>query len=80
MAYSNTSNVPQKDIKYLNRDFNTLRNQLIEYTQTYYPETFWLTVNGNGGFVGKLLSETFLISLVYLNKQITYYFLVISRC
>ena len=45
---------------------------------TYYPETFWLTVNGNGGFVGKLLSETFLISLVNLNKQITYYFLVIS--
>ena len=44
----------------------------------YYPETFWLTINGNGGFIGKLLSETFLISLVNLNKQIAYYFLVIS--
>ena len=40
MAYSNTSNVAQRDIKYLNKDFNTLRNQLIEYAQTYYPETF----------------------------------------
>ena len=29
MAYSNTSNVAQRDIKYLNKDFNTLRNQLI---------------------------------------------------
>ena len=44
----------------------------------YYPESFWLTINGNGGFIGKLLSETFLISLVNLNKQIAYYFLVIS--
>ena len=31
MAYSNTSNIPQRDIKYLNKDFNTLRNQLIEF-------------------------------------------------
>ena len=44
----------------------------------YYPESFWLTINGNGGFIGKLLSETFLISLINLNKQITYYLLVIS--
>ena len=44
----------------------------------YYPESFWLTINGNGGFIGKLLSETFLTSLVNLNKQIAYYFLVIS--
>ena len=29
MAYSNTSNTPQKDIKYLNKDFNSLKNQLI---------------------------------------------------
>ena len=40
MSYSNTSNVPQRDIKYLNKDFNTLKNQLIEYAQTYYPQTF----------------------------------------
>jgi len=34
----------------------------------YYPESFWLTINGNGGFIGKLLSETFLTSLVNFNK------------
>ena len=44
----------------------------------YYPESFWLTINGNGGFVGKQLSETFLTSLVNLNKQISYYLLFIS--
>ncbi len=43
----------------------------------YYPESFWLTINGNGGFVGKLLSETFLIPIINLNKQIFYYLFVI---
>jgi len=43
----------------------------------YYPESFWLVINGNGGFVGKLLSETFLISIINLNKQIFYYLLCI---
>ena len=36
----------------------------------YYPESFWLAINGNGGFVGKLLSETFLMSIINLNKQL----------
>ena len=41
----------------------------------YYPESFWLSINGNGGFVGKLLSESFLISIIDLNKKIFYYLL-----
>jgi S-DNA-T family DNA segregation ATPase FtsK/SpoIIIE len=41
----------------------------------YYPESFWLAINGNGGFVGKLLSESFLISIINLNKEIFYYLL-----
>ena len=43
----------------------------------YYPESFWLSINGNGGFIGKLLSETFLISIVNLNKKIAYYILIL---
>ena len=43
----------------------------------YYPESFWLAINGNGGFVGKILSETFLISIININKQIAYYLLII---
>jgi len=44
----------------------------------YYPESFWLTINGNGGFVGKQLSETFLASFVNLNRQISYFLLIKS--
>ena len=30
----------QRDIKYINKDFNSLRDSLIEYTKTYFPNTF----------------------------------------
>ncbi len=43
----------------------------------YYPKSFWLTINGNGGFVGKILSESFLTSLLNLNMEISYYILSI---
>ncbi len=43
----------------------------------YHRESFWLVINGNGGFVGELLNKTFLISLINLNEQISYYFLMI---
>jgi hypothetical protein len=29
-----------RDIKYINRDFNDLRNRLIEYSRTYFPNTY----------------------------------------
>ena len=43
----------------------------------FYPNAFKLYVNGNGGFVGKYLEETFLNSLIGLNSQIAYYFLIL---
>lgn len=30
----------QREIKYVNRDFNDFRNQLIEYTKNYFPNTY----------------------------------------
>ena len=30
----------KRDIKYLNRDFSTLRDQLITYAKTYFPNTY----------------------------------------
>ena len=30
----------KRDIKYINKDFNSFRNRLIEYTKTYFPNTF----------------------------------------
>ena len=42
------------------------------FFSVYYFESFWLSINGNGGFVGRLLSESFLISIINLNKEIFY--------
>jgi len=44
---------------------------------TYYSNSFWLYINGNGGFVGNFLNNTFLTNLVNLNKDISYYVLII---
>ena len=30
----------KRDIRYINKDFNSLRDRLIEYTKTYFPNTF----------------------------------------
>jgi S-DNA-T family DNA segregation ATPase FtsK/SpoIIIE len=43
----------------------------------YYPNSFWLVINGNGGFVGELLNKTFMVFSKNLNSQITYYLLII---
>ena len=29
-----------RDIKYLNKDFTTFRARLIDYTKTYFPNTY----------------------------------------
>jgi len=44
---------------------------------SFYPTFFQLYINGNGGFIGKYLDTTFLNSLLNLNLQVGYYFLVL---
>ena len=41
-----------------------------------YQETFELYINGNGGFVGQYLSQTFFGDILNLQKIISYYFLM----
>ena len=43
----------------------------------FYPNSFWLSINGNGGFVGIFFQNTFLSSLINLNKYISYYIVLI---
>ena len=43
----------------------------------YYENSFWLIVNGNGGFVGKYLTNTFLANIITINTEIVYYDLII---
>ena len=66
MAYSNTSNLPQRDIKYLNKDFNTLKDQLTEYAKTYYPQTFNDFSEGSPGMM-------FLEMAAYVGDVLSYY-------
>ena len=47
------------------------------FFNTFYPNSFWLSINGNGGFVGNFLQNTFLSNLINLNKGISYYILLI---
>ena len=42
----------------------------------FHTETYWLTINGNNGFLGNLYEDSFLINLVNLNHQISYIVLI----
>ena len=44
----------------------------------FYPETFTLYINGNGGFVGKYLETSFLSSIININSQLFYFGLTLS--
>ncbi len=43
----------------------------------FYFDAFDLYINGNGGFIGNYLNQTFLNSLIFSNETIFYYFLII---
>ena len=43
----------------------------------FYSDAFNLYINGNGGFVGFYLNQTFLNSIISINKSISYYILII---
>jgi len=43
----------------------------------FYSSTFSLYINGNGGFIGAYLNQTFLNYLVLINENIFYYILLI---
>ena len=43
---------------------------------TFYPNSFSLSINGNGGFVGIFFKNTFFSNLIFLNKDISYYIIL----
>mgnify|MGYP003652728403 FL=1 len=71
---------PKRDIKYLNRDFTDFRNRLIEFTQTYFPNTYndfspaspGMLMMEQSAYVGDVLS-------FYLDNQIQENFLQYAR-
>ncbi len=44
----------------------------------YYSETYALYINGNSGFVGQYLDQTFLKSLIVINEDIFFYVLILT--
>ena len=43
----------------------------------FYSNAFTLYINGNGGFVGNFLNQTFLTSLIGINESIVYYLIIV---
>jgi len=43
----------------------------------YYSDTYAFFINGNSGFVGQYLNKTFLQSLILINEDIFFYFLIL---
>jgi hypothetical protein len=54
MAYSkvnNTSGTNKKDIKYLNRNYNSLKQDLVNFTKNYFPDNFNDFSESNPGMI-----------------------------
>ena len=67
MAYSKVSNKTQdKDVKYLSKDYNSFKNQLIEFAQTYFPNNFNDFSEGNPGMM-------FLEMAAYVGDVLSFY-------
>ena len=43
----------------------------------FYSDAFTFYINGNGGFIGNFLNQTYLNQILLINSQISYYFLII---
>jgi len=65
MAYSKTSNKKQdKELRYLNKDYNSFKDQLLDFAQVYFPNTYNDFSEGSPGmlfiemaaYVGDVLS------------------------
>ena len=67
MAYNKVSNKTQdKDVKYLNKDFNSYKNQLMEFAQVYFPNSFNDFSEGNPGMM-------FLEMAAYVGDVLSFY-------
>ena len=70
----------RRNIQYINKDFNTFRNQLINYSQTYFPSTYTDFTNTSVGmmfieqaaYIGDVLS-------FYMDNQIQENFVQYAR-
>jgi len=72
--------IKKKIILILENFFFTVLYSLIGslFLTSYHNSSFWLSSNGNGGFVGKFLSNTFIKNIIIFDDKISYYILIIA--
>ena len=67
MAYNKVFNRSNsKDIKYISKDYNSFKNQLIEFARTYFPNNFNDFSEGNPGMM-------FLEMAAYVGDVLSFY-------
>ena len=83
MAYGSNTTDPNKtnrNIKYTGRDFDTLKNSLIEYSKTYFPTTYNdFSPNSPGSLFIEMASYVGDVLSFYLDNQIQETFLQYAR-
>tara|TARA_B100001250_G_scaffold12624_1_gene11001 strand:- start:2511 stop:4604 length:2094 start_codon:yes stop_codon:yes gene_type:complete len=47
------------------------------FFSSFHKDTYWLTINGNNGFIGNLFENTFLVNLINQNEKLSYYILIL---
>ena len=69
-----------RDIRYTDRDFNTIRSQLIDYSKTYFPNTFNdFTETSTGMLFIEMAAYVGDVMSFYLDNQIQENFLQYAR-
>lgn len=66
MAYSKINNTPKKEIKYLNKNYNQLKQNLIEFSRNYFPDQFNDFSESNPGMI-------FLELAAYVGDVLSFY-------
>lgn len=83
MAYGSSTTNPNgtnRTIKYTSRDFDTLKNSLIEYSKTYFPTTYNdFSPNSPGALFIEMASYVGDVLSFYLDNQIQETFLQYAR-
>ena len=70
----------KRDIRYTDRDFNTIRNQLIQYSKTYFPDTYNdFTETSTGMLFIEMASYVGDVLSFYLDNQIQETFIQKAR-
>ena len=70
----------QRDIRYIDRDFNDFRNTLIEYSKTYFPNTYNdFTPDSTGMLFIEMASYVGDVLSFYLDNQVQETFIQYAR-